>query len=216
MGLHRAMSACLIIVLCVASASAFSLSVIRPFHRIIIRPSKVFLSASSNPWSAFLEWQKQAVSGSTTVKGAISAETELKAEELRALDTEIDNAKAILNSAAETRTGDSDEVVNNLLELEQLMRKRQKLDDTTSLETKKFLNGSWRLVFTTGTIDTQKKIKGRINYFPIKSVQSFNTETMKISNGIYLGSFAVLKFFGDFDWKEKPRKVITSTALIWT
>ena len=30
------------------------------------------------------------------------------------------------------------------------------------------LSGEWRLIFTTGTIDTQKRIKGKISYFPIK------------------------------------------------
>ena len=30
---------------------------------------------------------------------------------------------------------------------------------------------------------------------------------MTISNGIFLGSFAVLKFFGTFDWLEERRKL---------
>ena len=70
----------------------------------------------------------------------------------------------------------------------------------TSADTLKYLNGSWRLIFTTGTIDTQKKIGRKINYFPIKAAQSFFTETMTLSNGIYLGNFEILKFFGDFEW----------------
>jgi len=56
-------------------------------------------------------------------------------------------------------------------------------------------------------VDTQKKLGGKINYFPIKAVQSFNTETMAISTGMYLGDFAVLKFFGTFNWVEKARKL---------
>jgi hypothetical protein len=68
------------------------------------------------------------------------------------------------------------------------------------------LNGSWRLVFTTGTVDTQKKI-GKVNYFPLKAVQSFDTTSMDISNGIYAGNVELLKFFGDFEWKDAARKL---------
>merc|ERR1712083_1094801 len=68
------------------------------------------------------------------------------------------------------------------------------------------LDGAWRLVFTTGTVDTQKRV-GAINYFPIKAVQSFNCRDRSISNGIYVGDFALLKFFGDFDWDEKRRRL---------
>ena len=70
----------------------------------------------------------------------------------------------------------------------------------TSRETLENLDGSWRLIFTTGTIDTQKKIGRKINYFPIKAAQSFFTDTMTLSNGIYLGDFEILKFFGEFEW----------------
>lgn len=30
---------------------------------------------------------------------------------------------------------------------------------------------------------------------------------MRICNGIYLGDFAVLKFFGNFEWLFKPRRI---------
>ena len=63
-----------------------------------------------------------------------------------------------------------------------------------------------RLVFTTGTVDTQKKT-GRINYFPLKAVQSFNTDTMVISNSIYAGDFPLIQFFGEFEWLKKQRKL---------
>lgn len=61
-------------------------------------------------------------------------------------------------------------------------------------------------MFTTGTVDTQKKT-GRINYFPLKAVQSFNTDTMAISNAIYLGNFPLIQFFGEFEWLTKQRKL---------
>jgi hypothetical protein len=43
-------------------------------------------------------------------------------------------------------------------------------------------------VFTTGTIDTQKKYGRRVNYFPIKAAQCFNTTTMRLTNGIFIGA----------------------------
>ena len=59
------------------------------------------------------------------------------------------------------------------------------------------LCGEWRLIFTTGTIDTQKKLKAKINYFPLKAVQTF-AEGGEISNSIYFGDFNALKFSGTY------------------
>lgn len=130
-----------------------------------------------------------------------------KKDDASQYDEEIKSTKAFLVTAAETKSEESDKVVNNLLSLEKLMRAKSKLDDgATSRETLKNLNGAWRLIFTTGTIDTQKKY-GKVNYFPIKAAQCFDTSTMTLTNGIFLGDFAVLKFFGDFEWKEKARKL---------
>lgn len=123
------------------------------------------------------------------------------------LELEIAKATTFLEVAAENKKEDPDVVVTALLELEKLMRARNKADDNqTSVKTLENLNGSWRLIFTTGTVDTQKKL-GRINYFPIKAVQSFDTAALKISNGIYAGDYAVLKFFGPFSWNVKARKL---------
>ena len=108
--------------------------------------------------------------------------------------------------AAETKKEDSDDVIAALLDLEKLMRQKNKEDPTYSDATLQNLAGngngaSWRLIFTTGTIDTQKKT-GRINYFPIKATQSFNDgcDPWYIENGISLGDFSLMKFKGDFDW----------------
>jgi hypothetical protein len=46
-----------------------------------------------------------------------------------------------------------------------------------------------------------------VNYFPIKAVQSFDPDTNIISNGIFIGDFPLLKFFGTFEWKDKARKL---------
>ena len=118
-------------------------------------------------------------------------------------ESEIVAAVQVLERAAETKSEDPEAVLTQLLALEKLMRARNAFDgDATSRETFEMLDGSWRLIFTTGTIDTQKKI-GKINYFPIKAVQSFDTAQMKISNGIFLGDFALLKFFGPWSWVAK-------------
>jgi hypothetical protein len=131
----------------------------------------------------------------------------LTKEEIIKVNSEIDTIKELLIKASNKEVDDTDSIVDGLLKLEKLMRKKNTYDDNkTSQDTLNNLNGAWRLVFTTGTVNTQKKL-GRINYFPIKAVQTFDTATYKISNGIYLGDFAILKFFGTFSWNLKIRKL---------
>ena len=121
------------------------------------------------------------------------------------VDEEIAQAMNILYSAAESKAADSDAVVAALLDLEQWSRKKNKENPALADATLEALGGSggrsWRLVFTTGTVDTQKRT-GRINYFPIKATQSFNknADPWYIENGLYLGDFPAIKFRGDFDW----------------
>eukprot|EP00586_Coscinodiscus_wailesii_P017840 CAMPEP_0172510276 /NCGR_PEP_ID=MMETSP1066-20121228/227571_1 /TAXON_ID=671091 /ORGANISM="Coscinodiscus wailesii, Strain CCMP2513" /LENGTH=271 /DNA_ID=CAMNT_0013289173 /DNA_START=125 /DNA_END=941 /DNA_ORIENTATION=+ len=125
-------------------------------------------------------------------------------------DDAIAEAKTILNRAVETKKEDPVEVYTALENLEKLMRKKCKAEpETAASEILANLNGSWRLVFTTGTKDTQKKIGAKINYFPIKAVQSFDTtsDPMQIRNGIYLGDFNVIKFFGDFEFDLQKSKL---------
>jgi len=140
----------------------------------------------------------------------IDDDTTSTEEESAASDSSVDERIAeslnILYRAAETKSEDSDKVVDALLDLEKLQRQKNKADPTTSDATLDALSGngggSWRLIFTTGTIDTQKKTGTRINYFPVKATQSFNKGIgpWYIENGIYLGDFPVIKFSGDFDW----------------
>lgn len=115
--------------------------------------------------------------------------------------------KDILIKASTKSFDDKDQIVQSLEDLEKLMREKNKLDGgQTANETLQYLDGTWRLIFTTGTASTQKKI-GRINYFPLKAEQSFNTTDFTISNGIFIGNYPALKFFGNFEWKPKPRKL---------
>lgn len=53
----------------------------------------------------------------------------------------------------------------------------------------------------------KKKIGKKINYFPLRATQTFNTTSMAITNGIYLGKFPLLQFYGDFDWLEDRRRL---------
>jgi len=122
----------------------------------------------------------------------------------------ITNAKIILNRCVETKDEEPGLVLDALEDLEKLMRQKSRAEpETAPKELLSNLNGDWRLVFTTGTQETQKKWGRKINYFPIKAVQSFNTETepMEIQNGIYFGDLAVLKFYGDFEFDLDKRKV---------
>jgi hypothetical protein len=118
-------------------------------------------------------------------------------------------ALGICREAATTKKVDGETVIDALLDLEQVMARaaKEEGDGTLSRNTLAALDGAWRLVFTTGTVDTQNKLGGKINYFPIKAVQCFDTATMTLSNGIFLGDVAVLKFFGSFDWLETPRRL---------
>jgi len=130
-------------------------------------------------------------------------------QEMKAIDEEIDDCKIILNKAVETKSEDPESVLSALQSLEKLMRKKCKVDESASNEILSKLDGDWRLIFTTGTVDTQKKLGAKINYFPIKAMQSFRpmTSPMEIENGIYLGDFNLIKFFGDFEFNPKSRKL---------
>lgn len=41
-------------------------------------------------------------------------------------------------------------------------------------------NGTWRLIFTTGDLQTQKAIGGKLTYVPIKAVQVSQTSSLVI------------------------------------
>jgi len=174
-----------------------------------------------------------AASTTTIDSGNQHADADADADANSLLLQQIEDAKQILYRAADTKQEDADVVVDALVTLEKLSRKANKADPTRSEQTLAALAGvsssaaassaaaaasqsnsnsnnsggvSWRLIFTTGTIDTQRKLGGtKINYFPFKATQSFdNTQSpWLIQNGIYApfaDDFALLKFEGDFDW----------------
>jgi len=77
-----------------------------------------------------------------------------------------------------------------------VLEKARKEVDGSNFE--KQLTGSWRLVYTTGTKQTEGEV-GRINYVPIVAVQTFDMEKRFIRNGVYLGPLT-LEFEGKLTW----------------
>ena len=64
----------------------------------------------------------------------------------------------LCREAAKTKTADPDAVCEALLEVEKTMRAEAKTDDgALSRATLDALDGAWRLIFTTGTVETQTK-----------------------------------------------------------
>lgn len=118
----------------------------------------------------------------------------------------ISESKTLLMRAAETRTEASDDVVNALLSLEKASRERSRNEPEANELMQTKLDGAWRLVFSTGTINTQKRT-GRITYIPVKAVQSFDTESKRISNGIFVGDTALIRFCGDFNFDVAYKKL---------
>jgi hypothetical protein len=145
-------------------------------------------------------------------------------DETKTILQQIEDAKKILYRAADTKKEDPDIVVDALLTLEKLSRKANQADPSRAEQTLSALSGeggvNWRLIFTTGTIDTQKKLGTKVNYFPLKATQSFDSsptdsqgDPWLITNGIYLGDeFALVKFEGDFDWTLTPKSGLTKVT----
>ena len=127
-----------------------------------------------------------------------------------ASDTEIQDAKALLNRAAVTKLENPDRVLDALELLEKNAKKMLK-EDSAALKDDIMgnISGEWRLIFTTGTKERQKKSGGRVNYFPLKAIQTFDAtvEPMVIENGIYAWDLPLIRFSGDFDFDERKRKL---------
>ena len=165
---------------------------------LILQSIAIFLSLQDtvvaftpNPFSQ----PQTAVSTLTVIHGKTSSTS----EEVADYDEQIQSCTQILNKTVKTQAEDPEVVLQALETLEKVMRSKRKTDTsfTVAKDVLENLNGSWRLVFTTGTKQTQDRFETKINYFPIKAVQSFDTsggEPFKIENGIYAGDFALLKF----------------------
>mmetsp|Transcript_4463 Transcript_4463/g.4940 ORF Transcript_4463/g.4940 Transcript_4463/m.4940 type:complete len:266 (-) Transcript_4463:346-1143(-) len=150
---------------------------------------------------------RRAIDGRSLLFAA--ADTTTTTSTVKDLLSEMEDCKRILYKAAETKQEDADAVIDALLKLEKLAKKVNKADPSLARTTQQALSKggvSWRLIFTTGTVDTQRKLGGtKINYFPLKATQSFDSSSEEesnwtISNGIGVGDFDLIEFSGDFDW----------------
>ena len=97
-----------------------------------------------------------------------------------------------------------------LLEKEARRARKDKVVDESEPDFKMLTtDGKWRLTLTTGDMKTQDKLGGKkINYLPsfLKAVQEFYPDKT-ITNGVYAGSFPLLKFTGDFTWDEAKSRL---------
>lgn len=126
-------------------------------------------------------------------------------------DAEIQEAKALLCRAAETKLENPDRVLDALESLESNCKLKFKEDKAAfAKDIMDNISGEWRLIFTTGTKERQKKSGGRVNYFPLKAIQKFDAsvEPKVIENGIYgPWDLPLIRFSGDFDFDERRRKL---------
>lgn len=166
--------------------------------------SSSFRDSNSNSATSSTE-EENAVNSSTSSSLSTMSLTELLGRSTVCL--------TVLNAAAATKTQDPDRVIAALTELEQISRQRAKRENTNTkfaADMAAHLDGSWRLVFTTGTAQTQQKLLkgGTLNYFPLKAIQSFDAKSGRIENGIYIfGDFCAIRFSGRYDFDLNKRKV---------
>jgi len=123
---------------------------------------------------------------------------------------QINTCNEILNRAALSKNENPDLVLSALEKLEKLYREKRKSEgEVVAKQVLNNLNGSWRLIFTTGTKNTQERFQTKINYFPLKAIQRFDsTQTpFQIENGIYAWEIPVIKFSGTFDFDVRKSKV---------
>ena len=93
-------------------------------------------------------------------------------------DEKIGSNKDFLRKAAITKCEDAEEVLTALEDLEKLMREKRKNEgEKVAQEVLDNLTGEWRLIFTTGTKKTQDRFNTKINYFPLKAIQAFDSTT---------------------------------------
>ena len=126
------------------------------------------------------------------------------------VSNDVQEAKQLLYRAAETKLENPDRVLDAMISLEN-NAKAQLKEDSAALakDIMDNISGDWRLIFTTGTKERQEKSGGRVNYFPLKAIQKFDTSTspMFIENAIYVRKLPLVRFTGDWDFNERKRKV---------
>ena len=168
------------------------------------------VSAFSTPASTFTSpvGNRRIVASKPTTSSALFLSSTTTAT---SSDAEIQEAKALLCRAAETKLENPDRVLDALESLENNCKLKFKEDKAAfAKDIMDNISGEWRLIFTTGTKERQKKSGGRVNYFPLKAIQKFDAfvEPKVIENGIYgPWDLPLIRFSGDFDFDERRRKL---------
>lgn len=189
-----------------------SLSII-PYLLVVLRIQTITAFTPSSTLSSVTSTTTSSATNPFHQGTSLLGKRKLSIEDDNDRDEQIQSCTTFLNKAVETKCEDPEQVLEALESLEKLMKAKRKQQDKTKQEVSQDvldnLNGSWRLIFTTGTKQTQERFETKINYFPIKAVQSFDTSVtpFKIENGIYAGDFALLKFAGDFEFDLRKSKV---------
>ena len=119
----------------------------------------------------------------------------------------IEQDRVTLRRAAATKNEESDAVVDALLGLEQSCKERSRAEGASAgAAIADKLTGAWRLVFTTGTISRQKRTGARVNYFPVKAVQTFDLPAQNYEWDLLrrLGGRALLR---PMEFNEESRKL---------
>jgi hypothetical protein len=143
-----------------------------------------------------------------SAEAADAKATEVATQSKEELDQEIAACLSLLTEAATTKQVDSDVVYDRLLQLEQCSRQRSRIDDAYTQALLEQLTGAWQLIFTTGTASTQQTWQRKINYFPIKAVQTLDVAAGRITNAIYVGDqFKLLQFVGYFTFDSRKRRL---------
>lgn len=177
---------------------------------LLVGTAAAFAPASTTPTTPRTSGEQQRHRNPAFLSTALSLSTKSGTSSADLKESIASNLE-VLNRAATTKTEDPDAVYGALFDLEKQMRALAKDDPSVAKDMLKNLDGDWRLVFTTGTKNTQDKLGGgRINYFPLKAVQSFRTvgeDPMLIENGIYVGDFPLIKFRGTMEFDLRKRKL---------
>lgn len=123
---------------------------------------------------------------------------------LTSSSTDVANSLATLKQAAVHKSMKPKEVFSALRQLE-----KANIQDSSwprIIGGEGYPGRRWRLVFTTGTKQVQRALKGGDGggqYFPLTAAQRWDASTGTIENGIYLGLLAALTFSGPYSYKGK-------------
>eukprot|EP00471_Norrisiella_sphaerica_P003907 CAMPEP_0184481610 /NCGR_PEP_ID=MMETSP0113_2-20130426/3163_1 /TAXON_ID=91329 /ORGANISM="Norrisiella sphaerica, Strain BC52" /LENGTH=576 /DNA_ID=CAMNT_0026860829 /DNA_START=808 /DNA_END=2538 /DNA_ORIENTATION=- len=146
------------------------------------------VAQTKNQEQELSQLREQVAALSKSAAEAAQVSTEQQELEEYIVPPQCKGSLSLLQEAAEDRDVDPEEVYTAIRTLE-----KSKLQVPAIA-----VKGTWKLVFTTGTSQSQSQF-GKINYVPFKAVQSF-ADDGTISNGIFLGPVPLIQFKGRYKW----------------